>query len=247
MRKLSVLVTRPALVMGSLEKDLFDLGYDVFCEPFLSIERLVTPRPFVKGDFITVLTSQVAASLLCNQKYDWPELYLNPCFCVGQKTAEIAKQAGFINIVIGSGDGDGLVRGIAQAEPITKQALHICGQDTDRSLREGLLASRRSVLFWPIYRAIKKQEISLELKDRLLSHALDIVLFFSVRTAQAFCTALQKIQMEQTCRSMTVVALSPKVAQILSDLPWKKLAVAAQPDQTSVLRIMKDICSTSEG
>lgn len=247
MRRPSVLVTRPALVMGSLEKDLMDLGYDVFCEPFLSIERLITPLPFVQGDFITILTSQMAASILRDQKYDWPELYLTPCFCVGRKTAEIAKQAGFMNIFIGSGDGEGLARVIAQTEPITRQALHICGEITDRNLRDVLLTSGRQVLFWPLYRAIKKQEISLELTDRLLCQALDVALFFSARTAQAFCAALHDRQMEETCRSMVAVALSPKVERILSDVPWKKLAVAAQPDQTGILRIIKDICPTSEG
>ena len=116
-----------------------------------------------------------------------------PAFVVGLATAAAAKQAGFKNIIIGSGGGAGLV------EPI-RQAL----ADADRAKQQ------KANLLWP-----SALEISFDMATTMRRHDIAVQrlpayqMTANTDLAPSVCVALAK-----NCIS-AVIAMSPRSIQIL--------------------------------
>ena len=116
-----------------------------------------------------------------------------PAFVVGSATAAAAKQAGFQNIIIGSGGGAGLVEPIRQAVANTD---HVNPQKAN--------------LLWPSAR-----EISFDMTAALHRHNVAVQRLSAYQmTANANFTPPVRAALSKNCIS-AVIAMSPRSIQIL--------------------------------
>ena len=118
-----------------------------------------------------------------------------PAFVVGSATAATAKQAGFKNIIIGSGGGAGLVEPIRQAVA-----------DTDH------VNPQKAKLLWPSGR-----EISFDMAAALHHHDIAVQRLPAYQmTANADLAPPVRAALAKNCIS-AVIAMSPRSIQILQE------------------------------
>ena len=118
-----------------------------------------------------------------------------PAFVVGSATAATAKQAGFKNIIIGSGGGAGLVEPIRQAV-------------TDANLAN----PQRASLLWPSAREVSfDMTVAMRRYDIAVQRLPAYQMMANADLTPAVCAALAK-----NCIS-AVIAMSPRSIQILRE------------------------------
>ncbi|HZB94148.1 MAG TPA: uroporphyrinogen-III synthase, partial [Stellaceae bacterium] len=62
-----------------------------------------------------------------------------------------------------------------------------------------------------------------------------LALFFSPRTAATFVRLAAAAGVEDRCRALTALALSPAVASALTAVSWARIGVARAPTQAALL------------
>jgi uroporphyrinogen-III synthase len=106
---------------------------------------------------------------------------------------------------------------------------------------QGLLESagfevRRAVL----YRTVPRQAFSPEAIRALASGAVDMVTFFSPRTAEQFVELAKAAGIDGALGGITAVCLSRAVAAKAEAAFWATIRVAARPDQEALIAAVSD-------
>lgn len=237
-----VLITRPEPLAGEEAALLQARGAIVVRSPFLSIEPVNAPRPTIEGPCVLALTSRMTFPHLMPRLEPNDPLLSLRCYCVGQKTAEEARRCGWSDLYVGPGQGAGLARAMLDLETDKPAILHIGAQETDGDMAMILSRAGYDYVRWPVYRSVPQTRMPPELADLLRAGEIDTVFFYSARTAKAFVAAVCEADLKDSMRPLTVLALSEKVAAPLRDLAWKRLAVAARPDQTTLVDLFQSTC-----
>lgn len=236
----TVLVTRPRTSSENFAQELKRHGYEGLIEPMLSIEALATPMPDIRGIQAMMITSGNALEALEAGGHTISELAGFPCFCVGPRTAEKARAAGFRDVHSAAGDGTELAQLIGGTlEGKGGPVLHISGQDIDSKAQDELARLGHKVVPWPVYIAEPSSNLAEPTIRLLEQRKLDAIVVFSVRTAQVLKALLAQNALEACCAGLTAIGLSETVAEALKPLPWRKLAVAARPTEEAVIECLK--------
>lgn len=214
-----VLVTRPEPGASRTAAALTAAGHEAVVRPLMDTVAVAWTMP--DGEFDAVLlTSAAAVRHLGGMAASVREL---PTLCVGDATARAARAAGFWRAeAVGETVAD-VMTALALAAGL-RRLLHLAGEDrTAFSAPEGLCVETRVV-----YRA---RLLALEEPGRL-----DAVMIFSERSGAHFAATWQQMG---RARDLTVVAISDKAAAAVGG-PWRKLVVAAAPNEASMLAALAD-------
>lgn len=156
-------------------------------------------------------------------------------WCVGDRTAEAARAAGFAAQSAG-GDADALVATLLSARP-TGPLLHLRGQDS-----RGDVAHRLTRAGLPTAEAVvyAQQEQPLTAPAAQLLRGPDPVLvpLFSPRSAKLFAGT-------RPLAPVLVAAFSPAVAQALGDLVPAHLSIATRPDAAAMIDAIVPLITAS--
>ncbi len=226
------MVTRPREDSVSLQRELLRRGIEVVLEPLLSIERIADIDLDLEGVHALIFTSAngVRAYRTISERRDLP------VFAVGDATAEACGEAGFARVASADGDVEDLAALIERScAPRDGRLIHIAGNAAAGNLASSLAASGFDVVRAPLYRARPASALSQAGKIALRQGRIDVALFFSPRTAATFVNLVRAAGLEDACRDIDAVCLSPAVAKRASELPWRSLSIAAQPTQTALL------------
>lgn len=226
------LVTRPREDSVSLQRELLRRGIEVVLEPLLSIERMGDSELDLEGVHALIFTSAngVRAFRTISERRDLP------VFAVGDATARECGEAGFGQVASADGDVEDLAALIGRScEPRDGRLIHVAGNAATGDLAAVLTASGFDVVRAPLYEARPASALSLAGKTALQQGRIDVALFFSPRTAATFVNLARAAGLEDACRGIDAVCLSPAVAKRASELPWRSLSVAAQPTQSALL------------
>lgn len=229
---MKVLVTRPREDSVSLQRELLRRGIQVVLEPLLSIERMTGADLDLEGASALIFTSAngVRAYLAISGRLDLP------VFTVGNATAEACGEAGFTSVASADGDVEDLAALIRRSRaPGDGRLIHIAGNVAAGNLASSLTASGFDVVRAPLYEARPASALSQAGQTALQQGRIDAALFFSPRTAAAFVNLARAAGLEEACRGIDAVCLSPAVAKRAAELPWRSLSIAAQPTQTALL------------
>lgn len=227
-RKL-VLVTRPIEEAERTAAALAAYGYDALVDPLLRIEMLPDGAPLL-GDLAGVSAllftsvNGVRAFAAASDRRDLP------VFAVGPATAEAAGETGFTWIATAGGDVESLARLVLdQRHDSEGRLLHVAGETVAGDLAGRLAAHGYDVRRVALYRAVPATSLSDRTRDTLAHGALAAALFFSPRTARAFVTLARTAGLDEACRGVVAVCLSPAVAEAIGTLTWRQVAVARTP------------------
>jgi uroporphyrinogen-III synthase len=221
-----ILITRPEDDAAALATELGSRGHEVTTEPLLKVIFPNLPAPDLTGVQALLFTSAngVRAFVRLDPRRD------TSVFAVGTATAGEARSAGFHNVVTAAGDVVQLGAAVAKAlDPAAGGLIHIAGSVQAGDLKGDLAAKGFNITRAVLYETREAQTLSPATIAKIKGHEIDIILFFSPRTAQTFTRLVAKHQLGGYLNTTTAAALSISVRDVLHSLPWHRIVVANRP------------------
>jgi uroporphyrinogen-III synthase len=241
-RRLNVLVTRPRGEADMFAVALAMHGHDALVAPLLDI--VVEPAGPLDLDGVqgVLFTSAngVRAFAHSQTRRDLP------AFCVGNATANAARNAGFANVESAAGDVDALADLVrAKLDPGAGALVHAAGTAVAGDLAGALGAVGFEVRREKLYRADMATSLPPEIVAALRNGQIDAVTFFSPRTAEVFARLVQAVDLGPALAKVTAVALAQSALDIAAEQGCRfKAAIAAdQPSEAALLDVLDRIAS----
>jgi uroporphyrinogen-III synthase len=230
-----VLVTRPEADARPLAERLQTLGAEAVIAPLLTVVPRGDADIDLDGIQAVLATSAngVRALAAVSPRRDLP------IYAVGDASAACARDEGFATVISAAGDVQSLASVVADAlDPAAGTLLHVAGTavagDLAGALGKAGFAVRRTVL----YEAETAAALPAVAEEGLREGSLDAVLLFSPRTARTFVRLVASAGLAARCQTVDALCLSPAVAEAVATLEWRRLRVAATPDQDSLLQLL---------
>jgi uroporphyrinogen-III synthase len=229
-RALPVLITRPQPQASRFALALTD-RYGARVMPVLT--PLLAPAFFhtdLPAGFFgsVILTSETGARAAAALAGDLP----SRAFCVGDRTATVAAQAGF-QARSAAGDADALFQ-LLLGQPEHAPFLHLRGREARGDLAVRLRAAGLSAQEAVVY-AQEPQCLTTEARNVLEGAGPVLVPLFSPRSAEVFRRALSDIpEGSDIWGRLRIAALSPAIAAIFPECPFQHIAIATTPTQAEL-------------
>jgi uroporphyrinogen-III synthase len=228
-----VLVTRPEPGATETARRLDALGFDPVLAPAIRIRALKPSLPPPGGIAAVLVTSGQAIAAI-------PDSYGDArLFAVGDATASRARRAGFTDVVSASGDASDLVAAIGKALSPGATLLLVTGQGLGHPLAASLRAAGFAVIRRSVYAPLPVRRLPAPALSALHSGRLRAAMFFSADTATQFIAMIERAALHDTVVKTDAVAISRRAAMALEGLPWRRILVAARPDQDAMLALLR--------
>jgi uroporphyrinogen-III synthase len=228
-----VLVTRPEPGASETAARLTALGFCPLLAPAIRIQPMPPRLPPPDRVVAALITSGQAVGAL-------PASYRNArLFAVGDATAARARQAGFTDVTSAAGDAADLIAAVRGGVAPGSTLLLVTGQRLGfplaTSLRElGFAVIRRSV-----YAPVPVRRLPPPALRALRAGEVTAALFFSADTATRFAAMAGGNMLENSFGNTDAVAISPAAAVALKGLPWRRILIAACPNQDAMLALLR--------
>ena len=159
-----------------------------------------------------------------------------PAFCVGARTTEAARAAGFAARAMGP-DAATLTARLIAERPVAGRWLHLRGRHTRGNVAETLSAAGLDVGEAVVYDQ-QPCDLDEDLRAALTGGGIGALTLFSPRTAALLRARLGESTIAPGC---TVVCLSPAVAEALGPVPGA-VAVCPEPSRDEMIKILARMC-----
>jgi uroporphyrinogen-III synthase len=235
-----LLVTRPEPDNARTAEALRARGHEVTLAPVLRV------APEAKADLgdgpwaAVLITSANAARAVADHPRRETCLRI-PAFCVGRRSAEAARAAGFAEVVSADGDAGDLARLVAErvaGQQSNQPLLWLAGEDRADDLAGALSSHGIAVHTVTIYRAVAETALPAEVRGLLADGAIDGVLHYSRRSADAFEAMAMAARIDLKSLPTKHYCLSAQVAAPLRQLGIDSVLVAAEPDEAALLALL---------
>lgn len=233
-----LLVTRPEPECHKTAERIRVLGAEPVEAPMLELSITLPTHFDLAGVTALAVTSARIAGLL-KEHGQCAELTALPVFCVGDRTARAMQDAGFENVHSANGDVAALAEMIAAKQP-GGHLLYPCARDRAGEL-EGDLA-QRGIRCEPIVAYAMEPVTALPQAVLASLHvkAIDGVLIYSKRTAEAFLSALKAASAEALLKDLKIFAISSQAAKPLAK--YTCVQTAEHPREEALLSLALSRC-----
>ena len=238
MRNQTVLVTRPepdaALFAGALKEH----GLTPLVSPLMEIE-FDEARPFcLEGVSAIAFTSANGVRAVAGRVGLDRSL---PVFAVGALTAREAKEAGFDDVRVASGDVTTLADLIAADQGYDREGVisHVAGSHRAGDLVSLLAAREVPVRRDVLYEAKAVTSLRPDLVRRLQEAPPEWAAFFSPRTARLFMKLIEDAGCLEAIGQMRAACLSPQIAAALPAAHWADIQSARQTSAQALIDLIK--------
>lgn len=231
MTKARVLVTRSEPGASETAERLSAAGYLPIVEPVFVIEALPAEVPeFDALAFSSANGARQFATL--SPRRD------TPVFCVGVRTAEAAREAGFVNVASADGDADALAALITRQLPKQSRLLHAGNEESRGDLTGQMRAKGYAASFLPIFRAVARVAPGPVLSEHLAGKSsFDIVLIHSPRGASILAGFAAG-----SGATLNIVAISGAAATPLATQA-RRTEITAAPNEQALLSALARLVS----
>jgi uroporphyrinogen-III synthase len=240
---MAVLVTRPLPDGETTAADLRARGFEVVAAPMLRFEpfgfAVEAETPYggiivTSANAVRAVQSQLAGSALLKL----------PLFAVGERTAAVARAAGFERLFAADGDAAALrdlVIEAAKAKKLKKKSplLYLAGEEISRDLAGDLREQGFEVTTHIAYRMVPAKNLPGEVVDGFAAGRIEAVLHYSRRSAQAFIEAARMGGVEISALALPQCCISAPVAEIVREAGATQVTVAARPDENALFEALK--------
>jgi len=228
-----LLVTRPEPDAARTAAALRARGHEVVLAPLLRIEFVDFDLPDEPWSAV-VMTSANAARAVAEHPRR-AALIAGEAFAVGRHTAEAARAAGFRTVHSADGDKDDLAAMLrARRGEATGPLLYLAGEDRAGDLAAGDVP----VVTVFTCRAVKAEHFAPEIAAALVRRALDGVLHFSTRSAQAYLDCASRDGILDAALAPLHVCISRQVAQPLAAAGAAAIRIAPRPDESAMIDLV---------
>lgn len=233
-----VLVTRPEPGASQTARRLAEAGFEPVVLPLTEIRALP-----VREISDAIAMDAVAVTSANALRYAPPDLLsvlsAKPCFAVGQRTADAAREAGFVSIVEGSGDADGLAREILGKLRPGSHLLYLCG----RVRRDGFetVLTKAGILVAPVetYDTLQPNHATAFVISTFGDRPVDMALVLSARAAEAVSALAERDGLSHLFVNTVYFCISKRVAAALSGVESSHIAVAGTPDEDTLVALLE--------
>ena len=229
-----MLITRPEPGASETAARVASLGFLPVLAPLLEIATLPAAwPPSGQVQAILVTSGNAIPALPASHRH-------LPLLAVGLATARRAREAGFVQVESADGNANALAdlaqRVCApQGEPLLLATGRRQGNALATELRRRGFAVARRVVYAAEPVAVPPSPA----RAALISGTLRAVLFFSAETAEAGARLIELAALREAVRTVDAVAIGQPAAVALKALPWRRVRVAAQPDQDAMLALLQ--------
>ena len=230
---MKVLVTRPIEDGAKTAERLKKRGVDVVLAPVTAITSTGQAPPSTPFDAVLISSANAIRHLPDDAR---TRLLHVPLFCVGEKTASVARSAGFTSVTTGTGDGRALVKLVASTLKPSAALLYLTGTPRKPFIEEGLNASGFEPLVTELYRTVSVEPWPGGARELIIT--CDKALHFSRASVEALLMAAEKAGLSSTLRGLTHLCLSEDVAVPLRENDYSQILVAAKPSEEDVLSLL---------
>ena len=236
-----LLITRPGDDGARLAETLRQMGHDPILEPLLTIRNFDGPALDLAGVQAILATSANGVRAIAGRT---PERII-PLFAVGDATARVAKEAGFLDVSSASGDVDALAAVVREKlDPAKGPLVHVAGSEVAGDLAGQLGAAKFTVRREVLYESESAYSLSPSTIAAIKEERIDGVLAYSPRTAATLARLIRKARLVRDCRRIELLCLSQAVADAANDIPWAKTRIAAAPTQEAMLALARSLNET---
>ncbi|MFN7037997.1 MAG: uroporphyrinogen-III synthase [Alphaproteobacteria bacterium] len=234
-----ILITRPRFDAELLAIKLNSLSLNYIIEPIMDIKFYSNfqndLRYYLNRTNIIIITSK--NSLRAAWKFIPKNSILN---IVGEKTAEYARELGFNNISIVANDVNSLVKNIINQYAKNTGFIYLSGKITTIDLVKTLASQNFNIYKLVTYEAVPIKTFSKEAIDSFEKNLIDIVLFFSEKTAEYFLNLAMNSNLVEKLGNINAITISQKVTNTLSGVKWKNFFTASCPSEDSIIKLIKE-------
>jgi uroporphyrinogen-III synthase len=240
---MAVLVTRPHPDDEATAAALRARGFEVLRAPMLRFE----PVPFhddTDANHGAVIATSANAVRAIASHLAGSRLLKLPLFAVGDHTAAVAREAGFVEVIAAKGDAGALrdlVLGAVKSKQLKKASalLYLAGADLARDLAGELGEKGFTVVTHTTYRMVPASSLPPEICDAFVANRIEAVLHYSRRSARAFLDAARSGGVEISALALPQCCIYPIVAAVLRDAGATQVTAAAQPDENAVFEALE--------
>jgi len=232
----TIVITRALGDEGELRDALQESGYHAIHEPLTEIFLRHTARTELANALLedpnaVLITSQHGVQALA-MLTEIRDMFL---LCVGEKTAEIAANLGFIHVSMAGGNVDAMLDYIASGYDEDSRLLYVSGENISVDLGEVLAVGGMQVERVVVYEAIAAENLSDTLVEQLKRGQIDAVTFFSPRTVQIFLSLAKKADALAYLQKIDAFCFSENVASAAEYATWRAIYSADKPTLASLL------------
>ena len=229
-----VLVTRDRDAAVETAAALARLGHGALLGPVIDITQTSMPLPSGSFDALLATSRHVFSHGLDIQR--WGKR--RPVFAVGRRTAEAARAAGFDDVRIGAGDGEDLATLVSLTLPRPARLLYLAGRDRKPTLEASLSGAGIRLEVVETYAAVPVDHWPETVVKTLRDGGIDAALHYSRRSAELALTMSERLGVGDAFLLLHHACLSADVADPLLAAKAFAVAVAAKPDEESLLALL---------
>ncbi len=228
-----MLVTRPEPGASETAARLEALGFDPVLAPAFRIRLMQAELPDPARVVAVLVTSGQAVPAI-------PDNFRTAkLFAVGDTTATRARQGGFIDVASASGDANDLLAAVYARVPPPGPLLLVTGKGLGYAFASSLRAAGFAVIRRTVYAQVPVHRLPNPALSALRSGRLRAALFFSADTATRFAAIVARTALRDIVLKTDAVAISEATAVALRGLPWRRILVAARPNQDAMLALLR--------
>jgi uroporphyrinogen-III synthase len=231
-----ILLTRPETDAQRTAATLRALGHDVILAPLLRID-VSSDAELGTGPWAGILVTSANAARAIAFHTRYYELRAIPVFAVGERSAQTMRVAGFSDVTSADGNVAELAKTAAQRVNPGEQLLYLAGTERSGDLAAALpgLTVRTAV----IYSAVAAETLPRAAAEALEA-GVDAVLHFSRRSADIYVTTARAAGLAAAALGQPIhCCLSVQVAEPLTEAAAANIRIAAQPNESALLELLK--------
>lgn len=234
-----VLVLRPKAPGQRTAARLSALGVEAVAAPVLRIEPTDTPMPEGPFDALGV-TSAAALHRMGRLPRAMKEL---PLLAVGERTALLAREAGFAHVHAAEGERHSLaaLARLLFGGRTGARLLLALGQDHKPDTPALLAGAGVEPVPWIVYAARAAETLPEPARAALEAGAVDAAVHYSRRSAATACDLVAAAGLWPAFAALTHYALSDDVAAALKERGATRVLVAGRPHEDALLALFTAI------
>ncbi len=195
----------------------------------------VDAPPRLPGNMAATLVTSRNAIPACP-----PACFERPVFAVGSATAACATAAGFRHVIDANGDAEVLAALVADTLSPDSGSLFLpTGHGQGAALASDLRRRGFRVIRRVAYRAVAVAVLPPTAVSDLQRGQLTAAMFFSTETARHFVRLVLEAGLGEAVTDVEALSISERPAMELKRLPWRRISVAANPNQNAMLALLQ--------
>lgn len=232
-----VLVTRPEPGASRTAQRLQETGFQPILLPLTETAALPVDAGLLPGGAVAVAITSANAVRLASRELIAAHAGL-PCHAVGTRTAEAARQAGFLSVSEGPRDAEALADSLAgRLSGMT--IVYLCGRVRFSVFEQRLRAAGVRVHAVETYDTLAVGYSDEAILERLSGQPADAVLLYSAKAAAAMQVLIRRPALQGLFEKTRFFALSTRIAAVLDGTANERIRIAAQPDEDTLLALLR--------